>query len=365
MTTHIQHIYQPTYGIAPGKLLQEFLEERGISARELGRRCGRSAKLIVEIIAGKAPIEPETALQFEHVLGMQADVWLNMEAAYRLHMAKEEETRRLSNDIKWASRFPLADLERRKLFKKSNDQADTVRQLLQFFGVGSVEACRERFSELAAVSYRHSPSFKSNEEPLLVWLRVGEIHAEGIECAEYDRSQFLVTLREIRKLTRKPIETFLPEIKRKCSATGVVFVAVKPFDGTALSGVSRWLNPRKAIIQQSVRHMSNDHFWFTFFHEAAHLLLHSRKNIFIDSKGYGSGDAKEEREANEWAANFLIPQNDLDRFIGVGHFSAGDVTAFAEEQGIAPGIVVGQLQKRGAVPYSRLNKLKDRYMWAH
>lgn len=359
----IQYPYRPTYGVAPGKLLQEFLESRGISARELARRCGRSPKLIVEIISGKAPIEPETALQFECVLGMDADVWLNMEAAYRLHLAKAEEIRRFASDIEWANRFPLKDMERRGLVTKASDPAERVRQLLRFFGAGSVEACRDRFAELASVSYRHSPSFKSSEEALLVWLRLGEIQADEIECKDFDRTTFLSMLGEIRKLTRDPIERFLPKIQAKCAEAGVVFGVVRPFDRVALSGISRWLSPRRAIIQQTLRHMANDHFWFTFYHEAAHLLLHSRKTIFIDGKGFGSAGPKEEQEANGWAANFLVPQNALTRFIESGHLSATNINAFADEQDIAPGIVVGQLQKRGVVPYSRLNKLKDWYRW--
>ena len=92
--------YRPDYGVPPGRLLDEFLGGLGISAREFSRRCGRSAKLIVEIIAGKAPVEPETAMQFERVLGMGADVWLAMEAHYRLRLAEVEDEKKLAEQAK-------------------------------------------------------------------------------------------------------------------------------------------------------------------------------------------------------------------------------------------------------------------------
>jgi HTH-type transcriptional regulator / antitoxin HigA len=358
-----RYLYRPNYGVHPGKLLEDYLQTLDISARELARRCGRSAKLIVEIIAGIAPIEPETALQFERVLGLGADVWLNMEAAYRLSLAEAEETVRLSNEIAWASRFPVKELRKLGVLTAPREAADDVRQLLAFFGAGSVDACRNRFVELAAVSYRHSPSFKSEEEPLLVWLRLGEIKAEQIECNEFDRSRFLLALRAIRRLTTSEIQHFIPEITRHCANAGVAFVVVRPLPGTALSGISRWLSPRKALIQQSMRHMANDHFWFTLFHEAAHLLLHSRKTVFLDGKGYSNADPKEEEEANAWAANFLIPQSALQTFIAGFGKSPGEVIEFAEELGIAPGIVVGQLQKRGIIQFRHMNKLKERYQW--
>lgn len=355
--------YRPSRGIHPGKLLEEFLETRHMSARELARRCGRSAKLIVEIIGGKAPIEPETALQFERVLEMDADLWLGLEAQYRLQLAKAKEAERMASASEWAATFPLKELEKRGLIGVAQG-GNRVRQLLAFFGAGSVQACRERFDELAAVAYRHSPSFDSHEEALLVWLRIGEREADAIKCADYSKTRFIRELKEIRSLTLLPVHEFLPEVQRRCARAGVAFALVKPLRGVALSGISRWLTPRKALIQQSLRHKANDHFWFTFFHEAAHLLLHSRKAVFLDGNGYSNADPAKEEEANEWAANFLVPQPELRRFIAQFDGSAEQVCAFASEQGIAPGIVVGQLQKRGVIAYSQMNGLKDHYRWA-
>lgn len=358
-----EYLYRPSHGVAPGKLLEEYLASQDMSARELARRCGRSAKLIVEIIAGKAPIEPETALQLERVLGLDAEVWLGLEAKYRLHLAKSAEEARLTDDGAWVAQFPVRELERRGYIRSGSQQGDLVRQLLAFFGAGSVEACRERFKELAAVSYRHSPSFKSAEESLVVWLRLGERAADAIKTADFDRSRFLEELRQIRRLTLASIDEVIPKIRERCANAGVAFIVVKPLQGIALSGISRWLTPRKAIIQQSLRHMANDHFWFTFYHEAAHLLLHSRKTIFLDGKGYSSATALEEEEANSWATNFLVSQSALQSFIVKFRGTQSEVIAFAADQGIAAGIVVGQLQKRGILRFNQMNNLKERFEW--
>lgn len=85
--------YKPDYAVPPGWLLEERLEVQGISHAEFARRCGRSPKLISEIIAGKAPIEPATALQFEKVLGVDAGIWLGIESDYQLHKAREAEAK--------------------------------------------------------------------------------------------------------------------------------------------------------------------------------------------------------------------------------------------------------------------------------
>jgi len=358
------HPYRPDHVMPPGKLIEEFMEHRDLSARELARRCGRSAKLVVEILAGKAPIEPQTAMQLERVLDMDASVWLNMEAAYRLYLARTQEAESFFSVREFVRRFPIAELVKRGLMSPATSEEDAARGLLRFFGAGSFSAFRERYvNELQATSFRHSPSFESDVEPLFAWLRSGEIEAEKHKVATYDRSSFLAALGRIRNLTTKNPKTFLPLMRDKCARSGVIFLLIPPFPGLRLSGVARWLSPGKGIIQQTLRHKTNDHFWFTFFHEAAHLLLHSRKGLFIDGDKL-LDDVKEEAEANQWAANFLIPHQELQRFIDRGSFDADDVIAFAASVGIAAGIVVGQLQKREVVPWSALNHLKVRFEWA-
>lgn len=357
-----QHVFKPDYALSPGRLLEEVIQQMEISARELARRCGRSAKLMTEIIAGKAVLEPETALQLERVLDIDATIWLNMEAEYRLHLARLRDDTSLAEEMAWANSFPTGELVSRRSIPKPKDKADTVRQLLSFFGVANVKACEEYFSSMA-VSYRHSPSFDSNKNSLFVWLRMGELEAESIQCKDYDRSKFIEALDEVRKLTLRSVDEFMPAIKEIFADAGVAFVITRPLPGIALSGVSRWLTPRKALIQQTMRHLANDHFWFTLFHEAAHILHHSRKTVFVDGRSIDSLTSQEEDEANTWAAKFLIDQSALDDFIEDGNFTEQAVRKFAKQQEIAPGIVVGQLQKRDEISYNQLNGLKERYQW--
>ncbi|MGB9115745.1 HigA family addiction module antitoxin [Bradyrhizobium sp.] len=357
-----QAVFRPDYAPSPGELLEEQLDSLNISAREFSRRCGRSAKLITEILSGKAALEPETALQFERVLDIEANIWLRMEAEYRLSLARKEDTTRLSADIQWARSFPLTELQRRGAIEAPQDGADAVKKLLQFFGLASAAACREHFSALA-LSYRHSPSFRSEQNALFAWLRLGELEAAKISTKDYDRAAFVKALHAIRALTTSPVEEFYPRMVNLCAAAGVAFIVLPPLDGLALSGISRWLTPRKALIQQTLRHMVDDHFWFTFFHEAAHLLFHSRKSVFVDGQKIATSNSPEEDEANKWAASFLVPQVDLETFVAGGIFNQQSVRRFGTEIGIAPGIVVGQLQKRNVIPYSHLNKLKRKFQW--
>ena len=352
--------WTPDYAIPPGWLLEEYLEYWGYSQAEFARRCGRSPKLISEIIAGKAPIEPDTALQFEKILGLGANVWVNMESIYRLQLAKEAEARRVEAEAEWAKAFPVQELVNRKYFPRPKSKADRVSNLLEFFCVASSDAWKNRYS-YANVEYRHSPSFTSSEEVLATWLRLGEIEAEQQESAPYNKSQFRRAVQSIRDLTCEPVNTALEQAEKLCNEAGVALALIKPFQGMALSGAAWWLSPRKAIIQLTARHKTNDHLWFSFFHEAAHILLHSKEDIFVDENN--KSDTEQETEANEWASNLLIPEMAWQQFRQVSSLSEKVVRKFAQEQGIAPGIVVGRLQHEEIISWSRLNNLKVRLKW--
>ena len=143
--------------------------------------------------------------------------------------------------------------------------------------------------------------------------------------------------------------------------SGVALTLVKPLPKTALSGAAWWLSSKKAVIQLSARHKMDDHLWFSLFHEAAHLLLHSKKTIFTDSRNGESTDI--EVEADIWASNKLIPRSSWNRFIATSLFNEAAIQSFAGEQGIAPGIVVGALQHEGHIPWSHMNGLKVRLEW--
>ena len=87
----------------------------------------------------------------------------------------------------------------------------------------------------------------------------------------------------------------------------------------------------------------------------------ARKALLVDET---NGDYTGlEAEANEWASNVLVPQRKWEQFIATSPRSERAVEVLADEQGIAPGIVVGMLQHKGLLPWSHLNGLKVRLTW--
>ena len=82
MTTQL-YPYRPDYAVPPGWVIEERIEAQGISPEDLADRCGLAPKLVAGIIAGEAPIDADTAVKLEEVLGLDASIWLGIEADYR------------------------------------------------------------------------------------------------------------------------------------------------------------------------------------------------------------------------------------------------------------------------------------------
>ncbi|MCX7144318.1 MAG: ImmA/IrrE family metallo-endopeptidase, partial [Proteobacteria bacterium] len=183
-----------------------------------------------------------------------------------------------------------------------------------------------------------------------------------IQCAPYDRSKFRQALDEIRALTIGSPEVFVPRMQELSAKAGVAVVFVRALPKTGVSGATRWLSTQKALIQLSLRYKTDDHLWFTFFHEAGHILLHGKKEFFLE--GTNGLDESKESEANEFAQFELIPRKAFSGFLERKAYSKSAIVKFSQELGIAPGIVVGQLQHRGLLARSLCNDLKQTFRWA-
>ncbi|MCK5827795.1 HigA family addiction module antidote protein [Candidatus Bipolaricaulota bacterium] len=360
MSAERRYAFQPDYTIHPGEILGETLQARAISQSELASRCGLSEKHVSQIINGRASITSETALMFEQVLGVRARLWMSLESNHRLHLARTEEQHRLAAYAEWSSRFPIQALAKLGWLPTQCTDADCARALLRFFGVTSPSAWEKQYEKFA-VAYRKSPAFQSSMESISAWLRIGTLEATKAVTETFDKARFQQSLREIRSLTHRPASEFEPRMKQLCNDAGVALVFVPELPKTYLSGATRWISSDKALIMQSLRYRKDDHFWFTFFHEAAHVLQHGKRSVFID--GISPNDSEEEQQADAFAANHLIPSKSYASLVRPGRPSRNEVIAFAKRQEIAPGIVVGRLQHDRIIPFDRFNDLKRTFVF--
>jgi addiction module HigA family antidote len=335
--------FDPDYAVPPGRTLQETIDTLGMTQKELALRTGRPLKTINEIIKGVAAITAETALQLEKVTGVPAGFWNNLEANYRERLARLQDKQRLDEQTGWLKHFSYAKMAAMGLVKPTPDKIEKVENLLRYFGVATFKQWEATYSRLQGAA-REQDGLSSTLGDLSAWLRAGEILAQRVDCQPYDATRFQSALTRIRTLTCDPPAQVWPEVVRLCADAGVAVVLVPELPKTHVYGFTRWLTSTKALLQLSLRYKTDDLLWFTFFHEAAHILKHGKTDVFLEFRG--ASDPKEE-EANRWSADFLIPPQDWQTFLAqTPEPNRNDIIHFAHEKKIAPSVVLGRLQHR-------------------
>jgi HTH-type transcriptional regulator / antitoxin HigA len=348
--------------IAPGAQIREILEERGIAQTDFAVRLGKTEKFVSQLINGKASLSYETAIELERVLGVPSSAWNNWESIYRDALARSRREAELAEQTEWSRSFPLKEMESHGWIARETNQAEQAEELLSYFGVSSIEAYRRYWGSDRRLAARMSTAYTAETPALAAWLRAGEREAERIRTAPFGESVFRAVLSELRTATRAAPEHWQPLMIERCAAAGVAVVFVPDLPKIRCFAVSWWASRTRAVIQLGLRYKSDDQLWFSFFHEAGHLLLDRRRSGGISDL---NGDSVAEQRANAFAADFLITPAKWAAFTSrAGQLSRARVKAFADELGIAPSIVVCRLQHEEVIPHSHMNDLKTTLTWA-
>ncbi len=356
--SNAKNIFSPDYSVPPGEILEEYIDAYEMTQKELAVRTGLTPKTINEIIQAKAPLTQETALKLERVFGKPAMFWNNLEQMYQEHCKRQEEKERFEKNTKWLKEVPVREMIKNGWIEKGDNPTKQLGIVLNFYQVDSPEAQEEVWNECQAANFHDSDRFTKNYLAVSAWLRRGEILAQKINCRPYDKQLFKQKLQDAKNLTTcADFNVIQSRLVSMFSDTGIAVVFVQELKKTHVWGATRWIRgKKKAVMQLSLRYKTNDHFWFTFFHEACHILKHGKSNAFIDSDSYTS---EKEEEANSFAADFLIPPKEFQRFIQKWDGkSLAPIERFAESIGISPGIVVGRLQHDKYLKQNIGNKLK-------
>jgi addiction module HigA family antidote len=351
--------FVPDYAVAPGETLLETIEVLGMTQSELAQRTGRPLKTINGIIKGKESITHRTALELERVLGIPASFWNNMERNYREALTLQEERARLAKCVEWLKTLPVSAMVKWGWIRKAEDKIGQLQKVLNFFGVVSPDQWEEIWATRRA-AFRKSAAFASDQGAIAAWLRKGEIECQKIECAPYDAEKFQNALQQIRLLSSDRFDVLIEGIVRLSAEAGVAVVFVPELPKTRASGATRWMTPTKAMIQLSLRYRTDDHFLFTFFHEAGHILRHGKRTEFIEDH---RSDDPREREADLFAADTLIPPDMYSMLTGSVPRTKAEVVARAKAIGISPGVLVGRLQHDRLIPQTHFNEFKRKLTW--
>jgi|AntRauTorckE5430_2_1112549.scaffolds.fasta_scaffold01518_4 transcriptional regulator with XRE-family HTH domain len=332
-----------------------------MSQRELAERMGYPSNKLNQLIKGEVSLTRDTAGKLEKVLGIPARTWLNLEARYQEEKLAIEEMERLESGAEWLKGFPLKKMEDLGLLS-AGTIAHRVGELLTFFRVASPREWRRIYvDEEVSVAFKISLAKAPDPKPISVWLRYGELQARELKLNEYSADAFKQALDVSKELAYRQPADFLNKLQRLCSQAGVALVYTPSFSKSMVSGATRWINGRQTpLIQLSDRYRSADHFWFSFYHEALHVLKHGKTAVFLEGvKGLDQPD-KQEKEANNFALRMVLNGFPLHQFVGGHgkHWSEREVVTHARKYQIHPGTLVAQLQRIGRLAKNNLNGLK-------
>jgi len=357
--------FKPEWISPPGDTILDLLDEFDWTHAELAKRMDYSNKHIHLLLQGEAPITEDTALRLEKTLGGSVKFWMTRELHYRQTLAEKEEAAKLEADKPWLKELPISYLLEHGLIQKTKNQIDRIIECLKFFGVASVSAWRKKYEAPLVVEFRSSQTRSVKNGAVATWLRYCEKEAENLNCSPYDKDRFKKQLEIAKQLTReRNTEKLIAELQILLAQSGVILVVKPTPPSCPVHGAAKWIGPDKALMMLSTRYKTDDQFWFSFFHESGHILLHGKRQLYIDGnfkeKSENEAIDKKEKEANRFAQDRLIPKPAAENLTRIQH-TQNAITKFSNEMGIAPGIVVGRMQKDAILPWKTpLNKLKKR-----
>lgn len=345
--------FMPTIAIPPGETIRENMEYLGMNQKELATRLDITQKHLSNILNGKAPITYDTALKLESVIGPSAQFWMNLETNYQLNKARLEKQEKLDLDLEILKDIPYKKMSEFGWIKETPDRTERVFNCRTFFGVGELSSIKPAY----AVAYRkHKQRKEISDFGVLAWLRKAELEGLKVEVEKFNKRKLKSRISVFRELTMKDSTDFHPEMKRLCAECGVALVLVPYLPKTYICGATIWRN-NKAILALSVKGKRADVFWFTFFHELAHLINHSRKEFHISYDNEG-----EEDEADDLASNYLIPEEQYIKFIKEYNYTdKTQIVNYSRKIGIAPFILLGRLQHDNLIGYQCYNDLMQFY----
>ena len=335
----------------PGATIKEQLKDREMSQKEFAARMDMSQKHISKLINGDVRLTPETALRLETVLGVPAKFWNNLEAIYREKIVKVESENAMDADIELAKQFPYREMAKFGWIPEAGNVKEKVFYLRKYFEV--VELSLLGNEQITRIACRRLCITEKSDLALMAWAQEAKIKARYIQTAPINVKGLISIIPKIRKMTvLKPVE-FCPQLKQRLADCGIALIFLPHLKGSFLQGAT-FMDGKKIVVGITARGKDADKFWFSLFHELAHIVL--------GHIGQSNGTSEyDEKDADQWSGDTLIKSDDFERFKREGDYSERSLLTFAKNQGIAPGIVVGRMQLEGLIAYSMLNNLKEKY----
>ena len=357
--------FRAVYAFHPGTTLREKLDEMGMSVKEFAVRTSKPEKTINAVLMGNSSLTPDMAVAFEQITMIPAHMWLNLQRNYDEFMARKKRESILNDEdtIAWARCFPYSIMAKLGWVPATRNIGEKITNLLSFFKITAASAWTNLFLNQALKSeFRLSLSGTKDPYAISAWLRQGEILANNTHTKNsYSAECLKENLSQMLKLSQLQPDDFDSQLKELCSDAGVKLIYINHIPHAPVNGCARWIDDSPCI-QMTDRQKRNDVFWFSFFHEIGHILMHGKKDVFLEDDEYNDQQKDKELEADNFASGILLDKKKEQAIVReiAGKIIREDVIIqLAKKFQTHPAIIVGRLQHLQLLPQnSVLNKFK-------
>lgn len=348
----LKNQYFPQTVTHPGETLAEKLEEMGMGIKEFALRTGKPEQTVIKVINAESSITPDMAVRFEDVLKIPAHFWMRHQRSFDEALARNKRKDAIESAVEWVKEFPYAKMASFGWVQPTRRVDEKVEALFQYFGVSNHHAWEAYYyGKKLKLNFRISLAHTNKPFALASWLRQGELQANQMQASEYDASAFKSNLKEIKMVMANHPNNFFKELQALCSTAGVKVVHTPCLPGAPIHGSTRWINDTP-LIQLSARYKQNDIFWFTFFHEAGHILKHGKKYISLENVDYDEKEVLKEKEADQFAIDWTFSEKEEEEVYAAKPLSENDVISFAEKFGTHPAMIIGRFHHKRLLPFS-------------
>ena len=336
----------------PGVTLAEKLKEMGMSIKEFAVRVSKPEKTIFAVINGNSSITTEMAVSFEMVTKIPASFWLRKQQMYDEFIVRKKKEEDAKASIEWMKLFPYAEMVKRGWISACKTAEEKVCNLFEYFGVSTEKAWADYYlNQELKVAFRISLSSAKDPHAMSVWLRQGELQAAATELPiPFDEKKLKAALPTMKQLMVAEPDDFFKKLQEICHSCGMVLVATPTLPKAPINGATRWIRDTP-VIQLSGRYKSYDILWFNFFHEVGHIILHGKKNIFLEQAGVEGQDEQKEKEADNFASSILLSSTEEHEFLQNSSFTEDVILQAAKKFKTHPSILVGRLKHIGVMKY--------------
>jgi len=334
----------------PGLILEEKLEEMKMGPKAFAVSTGKPEQTINAILKGNSSITPDMAVLFENVTRIPAHYWMNHQLGYDEYKAREKQKEMMEAAVPWVRSFPATDMTKKGWLPKVTSWPEKAAAMLAFFGFANPKAWEDYYiNQELKVAFRISLANTSDPHSISAWLRKGELQAAELSAQSYQEKIFKELLPEIKKVMARHPAKFASKLQDICLTAGVKVLYTPCLPKAPVNGCTRWLN-ENPLIQLSGRYKRNDIFWFTFFHEAGHILTHGKKEIFLEYIEHPALDLTKEKEADNFAIKWTLNESEYREIKEIRTLTSSHIKMFAKKFNTHPAIIIGRLRHDGLVP---------------